>query len=279
MFDQKRKLKFISLQDEWSIAPDWEFTVGARYDDYSDFGSTFNPRVALVWQTKYNLTTKFLYGAAFRAPSFQELYAVNNPIVLGNSDLSPEKIKTYEVSFDYRPTFDWKLQLNIFSYSSEKMITWLSNGDGTNTAQNATSQRGKGLELESQWKIFEVIDFKLGYAWQKSMDDETDQAIADAPAKMFDMRIQWQVNNVVKLRLDSSWIIDRSRLLIDARDSIENYNATNLTSSYRISEQITIDLAIRNVFDEQYFEPSDGQIVGDYPMEKRAAWLTINYTL
>jgi iron complex outermembrane receptor protein len=279
MFNQERNLKFLSLQDEWKIAPDWEFTAGARYDHYSDFGSTFNPRLALVWQTKHNLTTKFLYGSAFRAPSFQELYAVNNPVVLGNDNLSPERIKTYEISFDYRPTFDWKLQLNVFSYRSEKMISWLSNGDGTNTAQNATSQSGQGFEVESEWRISDAVDFKVGYAWQKSKDVESDDVVADAPAKMLDMRLQWQVSEDTNLHLDSRWILDRSRLAIDTRDGIKNYSSTNLTASYRISHNMTIDLSVKNLFDKAYFEPSDGQIVGDYPMEKRAAWVSLNYTM
>jgi outer membrane receptor for ferrienterochelin and colicins len=161
MFNQERNLKFLSLQDEWKIAPDWEFTAGARYDHYSDFGSTFNPRLALVWQTKHNLTTKFLYGSAFRAPSFQELYAVNNPIVLGNDNLSPERIKTYEISFDYRPTFDWKLQLNVFSYRSEKMINWLSNGDGTNTAQTLLAKVVKALKLSLSGEYLMRLILKL----------------------------------------------------------------------------------------------------------------------
>ncbi|GAB6042124.1 hypothetical protein JCM17961_28000 [Endothiovibrio diazotrophicus] len=57
------------LQDERAVAPDWQFTVGVRYDDYSDFGSTINPRLSLVWATDYDLSTKLLYGRAFRAPS------------------------------------------------------------------------------------------------------------------------------------------------------------------------------------------------------------------
>ena len=279
MFDQERKLTFLSLQDEWKIADDWEFTAGARYDHYSDFGSTFNPRLAMVWQTKHNLTTKFLYGAAFRAPSFQELYAVNNPIVLGNNKLSPEKIKTYEVSFDYRINFDWKLLVNVFSYRAEKMISWLSNGDGTNTAQNASKQSGQGIEIESYWKLSKSIDLKAGYAWQKSENIESKDTIADAPAKMFDLSLQWKINESMNLHLDSHWILDRARLATDTRGKIKDYNHTNLAFSYQVSQEISADLSIRNLLDKTFFEPSDGQIVGDYPMEKRGVWLSVNYTL
>lgn len=66
--DQDRDVWYASLQDQWQIANDWNLTAGVRYDDYSDFGSTVNPRVALVWDTSTDLTTKLLYGRAFRAP-------------------------------------------------------------------------------------------------------------------------------------------------------------------------------------------------------------------
>ena len=58
-----------------------------------------NPRLALVWSTSYQLTTKFLYGEAFRAPSFAQTRAINNPLILGNLDLKPEEIKSYELAF------------------------------------------------------------------------------------------------------------------------------------------------------------------------------------
>ena len=74
-----RDNKYLFFQDVWLLANDWELTAGVRHDDYSDFGGTTNPRLALVWSTSYTLTTKFLYGEAFRAPSFAQPRAINNP--------------------------------------------------------------------------------------------------------------------------------------------------------------------------------------------------------
>jgi outer membrane receptor for ferrienterochelin and colicins len=82
---------------------------------YSDFGDTFNPRIALVWQSAYNLTTKFMYGRAFRAPSFSELFNVNNPVAQGNDSLDPESIDWYELAFDYQPRADLRTGLNLFA--------------------------------------------------------------------------------------------------------------------------------------------------------------------
>ncbi len=56
------------VQDEWRFAPDWTLTAGVRVDRYSDFGTTVNPRLALVGNLSPSLTAKLLYGRAFRAP-------------------------------------------------------------------------------------------------------------------------------------------------------------------------------------------------------------------
>ncbi|HLO61348.1 MAG TPA: TonB-dependent receptor, partial [Azonexus sp.] len=80
----KRNLNYLYAQDEWNFARDWTLTGGLRYDSYSDFGSTTNPRLALVWEVRQDLTAKLMYGTAFRAPSFVEQYATGNPVALGN---------------------------------------------------------------------------------------------------------------------------------------------------------------------------------------------------
>jgi len=87
--EKTRKISYMFLQDVWTISDDWELTIGARYDHYSDFGGTFNPRLAIVWQSTHKLTTKMMYGRAFRAPSYQELFAqrlVRYPTKISNQN-------------------------------------------------------------------------------------------------------------------------------------------------------------------------------------------------
>lgn len=54
------------------LVEDLELELSGRYDHYSDFGSTKNPKVAVDWTVGYGLTVKGSWGTAFRAPSFQE---------------------------------------------------------------------------------------------------------------------------------------------------------------------------------------------------------------
>ncbi len=89
-------------------------TAGVRHDQYDDFGGTTNPRFGLVWNFLKNGDLKLLYGQAFRAPNFLELYNQNNPAAEGNPNLDPERIKTYEISLGYRLGGSYAMNANYF---------------------------------------------------------------------------------------------------------------------------------------------------------------------
>jgi iron complex outermembrane receptor protein len=52
-----------------------ELALAARYDHYSDFGSTLNPKVALAWQPMTSLLLRASWGTGFRAPTLYDLHA------------------------------------------------------------------------------------------------------------------------------------------------------------------------------------------------------------
>jgi len=179
------------VQDEWNFSTDWALTTGIRWDHYSDFGPTINPRTALVWQSSYNFTTKLLYGRAFRAPSFAELRNINNPVFLGNPNLNPEIIDTVELVFDYRPTQDIATTLNIFRHELRDIIRLVPDS-GIFTAQNTGDQRGYGLEWEIDWRVNSKHNLLANYAFQNSTDEETNSDVANAPQNQIYVRSNWQ---------------------------------------------------------------------------------------
>jgi iron complex outermembrane receptor protein len=54
-----------------------EGNVAVRYDHYSDFGSTTNPKVSLRWQPTRTLLLRTSYGTGFLAPSLYQLFTPN----------------------------------------------------------------------------------------------------------------------------------------------------------------------------------------------------------
>lgn len=62
----------VGEHQELAWARSLELTLAGRYDSYSDFGSTTNPKVGLTWKTGDHLTLRTSYGESFRAPTLAD---------------------------------------------------------------------------------------------------------------------------------------------------------------------------------------------------------------
>lgn len=276
--DHSRSQWYLSLQDEWSMAKNWEITAGARYDRYSDFGGTINPRAALLWEPRFDLTTKLLYGKAFRSPSFAELYAANNPSTIGNEDLNPETIDTYEFVADYQPFSSLRTILNLFLYDIEDLIAFVPGGGGASTAQNSKDQRGYGFEFEVDWKASENFGVNANFAYQRSWDKSTGEPIPDAPRAQLFLNPHWRFLPNWSLDGRMNWVGLRERTKNDTRSPIDNYTIVDATLRRKsIWKRYDFALAVRNLFNEDAREPSSfdpalevAPIPKDYPMEGRS---------
>lgn len=276
--DRARRLHYVSLQDEWQLATDLELTAGLRYDRYSDFGGTTNPRLALVWSATGNFTAKLLYGSAFRAPSFAELYLKNNPVSLGNPNLVPEKIDTRELSLNYR-VGELETTLTAFTYKASDMIDFVLDANATTkTAQNARDQDGSGYELELLWKPATSLHLSASYSRQWSEDSRSGATIPDAPGEQLKANVTWLPVADWSLAAQLAVVGKRARSAGDTRSAIEDYTRLNLNLTRKnLAAGLDVSLAMRNAANTDEREPSTGAIAEDYPLESRSYWLGLTY--
>jgi outer membrane receptor for ferrienterochelin and colicins len=283
MEDSSRNIRYVSLQDEWQLADGWQLTAGVRQDDYSDFGTTTNPRVALVWATTNRLTTKLMYGSAFRAPSFSEQFQKNNPVVLGNPDLDPEQIDTIELGFAYTLHSNLTTNLTLFDYRSRDMIQFVQDYMATTkTAANVHDQDGRGFEWEVNWKPVPRLHIATSYAQQKAIDEVTGNPIADAPGKQFKVDVNWDFYPDWYLHGQLNWVGDRERLRVATpgvqRPPVDDYALANLSLGRKnIARELDAFLTIRNLANAKAYEPGSGETTEDYPLESRSVWLELRY--
>ncbi len=279
MADQTRNLWFVSAQDEWQMAPDWQFTVGGRYDRYSDFGSTTNPRIALVWSTRQNLTTKLLYGQAFRAPSLSELYFINNPALIGNRNLQPESIQTREIALDYRPTLNSQVGLSLFRYDAKNLIDFVYDpATASQIAQNTAGQTGYGFEVEANWNVTDKMRLFGNYASQRSAYKADGSAVPDAPGQQLYVGAEWEFVQAWRAAVQANWVADRARAAGDTRAAVADYSLVNLTLRHAdFGGEWEFLFSVHNLFDVTAYEPSDPSIAGDYPLAGRSLYAQAAY--
>lgn len=279
----QRTVVYALAQDEWSFYPDWNLTAGVRHDAYSDFGGTTNPRLALVWQSSFTLTSKLLYGRAFRAPAFVELYNINNPVSLGNPDIMPETIDTLEMAFDYRPVDSLRIALNLFKYDMKNIIRFTPDPAPatSKTARNQGTQDGHGLEWEMRWNVMRTVDIKANYAWQNSTD-ETGEHVANAPRQQLYTQIDWRFLPYWSVNAQANRVIGRERAVGDARPAIADFTVMNLALRRKnVVDGFDVGLIVHNALDADVREPSPapGFIPNDLPMPGRSMYVELRYAL
>lgn len=111
--------------------PALQLSIAGRYDDYSNFGDTSNPRVGLEWSPTEALRLRATYSTSFKAPTlyqtsvqdtnvfFQNLTTPSGPArvirLLGNAPLGPETSESWTMGFDLEPTPAWTLRATYFN--------------------------------------------------------------------------------------------------------------------------------------------------------------------
>src|SRR5690606_22014017 len=96
-------------------------TAAVRYDDYSDFGDSFNRKFGLLWSPLAGIGVRASYGTSFRAPLLIDVSPVGDQIVAfmvpdqdgspvvavllngSNPGLQPETARTWTAGIDFQP--------------------------------------------------------------------------------------------------------------------------------------------------------------------------------
>ncbi|MEO7033379.1 MAG: TonB-dependent receptor [Polyangiaceae bacterium] len=86
-----------------TLSPRARLSLGARLDAYSTFGSSLNPRAALILKPYAAGNTKLIVGKAFRAPSIYELYYNDDGYTqIQSPKLDPEAMYSAEIEHGHR---------------------------------------------------------------------------------------------------------------------------------------------------------------------------------
>ncbi|MCG8311645.1 MAG: TonB-dependent receptor [Pseudomonadales bacterium] len=285
--EAQRTSYFLFAQDEWQLNKELTLTSGLRFDNYDDIGSATTPRVALVWKTSKTLTTKFIYGEAFRVPAFSELYSQSNSVALGNKDLNPELLDNLEFAIAWQPVNRLSMELNIYRYRISDYIDFVADtGASTFTAQNIGRIKGHGAEWQMRYKVNGSLLWLTHYSQQVTKDRVSGEALGVAPDDKLYMRLQWGLEDWM-LTPQLTVIGKRQRQANDPRKSLDGYTSFDMTLRRVWKNGVSLALIGRNLTDEKIIEPSRGPSPGalepnipfDLPQQGRSLTAEIEFQL
>jgi outer membrane receptor for ferrienterochelin and colicins len=276
-----RKVLALFIQDTWQIVDKVNLTAGLRADHYSDFGSTVNPRLSLVWKLRENTNIKLLYGHAFRAPIFADFYTIA-PNKVGNENLGPEKVRSFEVGINHKFTPDIIASINYFYNALTDII--LPTGEVIIEGyppqlMNSGKVNSQGIEAEIKANFEKNTYAYFNYSYAKAKDELTGEVIPNIANNLFNFGLNVGAWKYLNANLNVNFVGDRKRGnqilplfgIPDPRDPIKAYSLFDLTLRGRnFWKNTEVIFSIHNLLNTEYTDPEEQAIIYyDFPREGR----------
>jgi outer membrane receptor for ferrienterochelin and colicins len=256
-FSSHQTSTIVSLyaQDEIHLRKNLVLNLGIRYDHYSTFGGTTNPRAALIYTPWDQATFKFLYGQSFRAPNSFELF-YDAPGNEANPNLRPETVKTMELVWEQYFANHFRMTVSGFYYPIRSLIS--GQIDPTNQAfffTNAGSLNLRGLDFELKRKLPGRLEGTVSYSFQDTSKPNARTALTNSPKHLFQAGLSVPlIKQKVFASMDLQYLSRRTTATGQYSAAYVVPNVTLFSRNLRKGWELSASLY--NVFDHKYSDPA-----------------------
>ncbi|GAB2675951.1 TonB-dependent receptor plug domain-containing protein [Aliiglaciecola aliphaticivorans] len=274
------------------VTDDLNLTVAARYEDYSDFGSTVNGKLATRYTLTEDIALRASVSTGFRAPSLQQQYFTSiatvfvdgeptetgtfSPssdvaIALGSPGLDAEESVNYGAGITWSPDSNISVSVDYYKIKIDDRIVLSNNlsgaeieallaGTGANRARfflNAIDSETSGVDVVVSYNTdiqnWGDIAFNAGFNYNKN--EVTD--IIDPPAVLagagFDQDNLFSDVELRRFEVGSP----KTKLNLSAVWNMDEWHATLRTTRYGETQEPSSDPATNEVLPEKWVTDLD----------------------
>jgi iron complex outermembrane receptor protein len=250
----------VYVQDEIRLGERVMLNAGLRHDVDAEGGNANSPRVGVIYELTPDVTTKLLYGTAFRSSNAYENYYVTSVGQYKSGPaLKPERIKTYEFVTEYFPRQDFRASASVFVYHLNSLIAQATDPvDQLLYFTNLNSASARGVELEAESLGRDGSRLKLSTSLQAARDGATGERPANFPARLAKLnysRPLWSESG--RLGLEAQYT---SRRLTILGGEVGGFTVFNLTlSGIKPAPNVDLSASIYNLLNKNYADPPNDE--------------------
>jgi iron complex outermembrane receptor protein len=250
-------------QDEFAITRSLTLSAGLRYDHYSDFGGTANPRLGLIYHLFHPTTLKLLYGTAFRAPEPFELTPDDGAAFGNNLNLRPETIRSLEAIAEQSLGRRFTLSGGLFRNWIENLISLEPNAtDGLYIYVNSEKIDATGVSVELQGRFDHGIETRASYSYTAVAQPGTGQTIPNSPRQLGKLNLSFPAfNRNLFASLDAQYTSPRQTLAGNTVSGFSDYNVTLL--GHAVGRHLDLSASVYNLLNKKYYDPGRPEDVQD----------------
>lgn len=267
----------VYAQDEYRIFRNLSLDLGLRFDDFSTFGGTINPRLGLIYHPWDTTTLKALYGRAYRAPNANEYY-YHDAVFEANPSLTAETITSYELVWEQALARNYRFTGSLFYNDINSLITQQTDSvTGKQVFQNLGAVNVPGAEAELEAKWINGIRARASYAFSAPADQLSNQPLGNSPKHL--VKAQLTLPLYPDRVFAGFEVLGSSGVATGQGGHIPGLVLANLNLYTRqIVKGLEFSAGIENILDRRYYQP----VAPDYnqdliPQDGRTFRLKLTY--
>jgi outer membrane receptor protein involved in Fe transport len=246
----------IYVQDEIEIGNNLILNVGLRRDHNAESSNTNNPRVGLIYRITPDVTTKLLYGTAFRSANALESYYVTDALHYKKGPaLEPEHIKTYEFVAEYFPRQNFRSSASVFAYRMNNLISLVTDpADQLLYYKNVNAASARGVELEAELLGLDGSRLRGSTSFQFTKDDVTGNRLTNSPTQLAKLNYSRPfLTKTGRIGLEAQYTGKRSTVL---GGEVGGFSVVNLTlSGIKPVPKVELDASLYNLLNKNFSDP------------------------
>jgi len=265
---EKNTLISLYFQTQYRLVKALEFTVGARLDRSSYYGSVFTPRLGAVYGKKI-YTAKLLYTEAFRAPRPWD-YNWGD----GNPDLEPEYMQSIELANLFTLNKYLRIDLSIYKNQIRNLLE-----QATTKWINAEEMNTNGLEANVEYSRNKT-QLYLNYTFNDSKYSDG-IAVPEIARHGLNAGIGYTLLSNLNFNLRGNYVSRRKNPQHDSTTQdyyIDPYLVLNGVINYNPISNLELQLAVNNLLDARYYHPSNLAPLR-YRQPQRAFLIKLSYQI
>ncbi len=216
--------------------------IAQHYDD--QFGEAFTYNMATSFHLNELQQISFSHGTAYRAPQFMLLYGSGSN---SNPDLLPEESQSWEISFNHASLFN----MSFYKTNVNNMIT--SDASTKWIGQNIAEARVEGVDIFGSVNVSKTVLFDYAFNFQDARDNLSGSKLVRRPNSQATLGLTKFINeHSIQFTLNSQDHV------LDGKDADNNdivlggFTTVDISSRFALSDQISLDLSVKNIFDKDY---------------------------
>ncbi|UCE27809.1 MAG: TonB-dependent receptor [Candidatus Coatesbacteria bacterium] len=250
--------------------------TGALRYDYKKVLGTYvedqiSPRVGLLIRPTDGTAIRTSYAAAFRAPTFAEMFLKEVPsghIFRPNPDLGAEHLRAFEVGINQGISERLNVDVAYFHHKYYDMISWdhfFVGGESILTPYNRDVAVIQGIDFNAYAELFWDISVKGGYTYLNAKDrtpGAANETLPYKPEHQLYFAGDWLLLRKLLLHCDIRYRSKIEEVVLYPESPPGAYTLVNGKATYRLPKGFSVNFAVNNIGNEQYEEMAKYRMPG-----------------